>query len=196
MPTPQHPAAERGTNIHLDAENYIKGEAPLVKSLSMFELGFEELRQGYKDGNVFVEEDWAFDINWLPSSWQDKATWCKYKIDAYVKKPDKSIVIDFKTGRYAGNEESHEAQCALYACATYFRDTAVKDIQAELWYLDHGKISRYKYTVEDIKQRRDEFHSRALKLTEATEFPAKASVKNCKWCHFGKIGMCNEYRSI
>ena len=91
----------KSTNIHLDAENYIKGEAPLVKSLSMFELGFEELRQGYKDGNVFVEEDWAFDINWLPSSWQDKATWCKYKIDAYVKKPDKSIVIDFKTGRYA-----------------------------------------------------------------------------------------------
>ena len=50
--------------------------------------------------------------------------------------------------------------------------------------------------VDGKKERQEVFHSRALKLTEATEYPAKASVQNCKWCHFGKIGVCSDYRSI
>jgi CRISPR/Cas system-associated exonuclease Cas4 (RecB family) len=196
IPTPQHPAATRGTNIHIEAENYIKGEGELTKGLQMFELGFEDLKQGYIDGHVFVEEDWAFDLDWQPSGWREDKTWCRYKIDAYVKKPDRTVVIDFKTGRYMGNEESHEQQCALYASATYNRDPSVENIQAELWYLDHGKISRHSYTVEEIKERQGMFHERALKLTEAKEYPANASVKNCRWCHYGKIGICDEYRSI
>ena len=94
-----------------------------------------------------------------------------------------------------GNESSHEQQCALYAAATYNRDPSIETIQAELWYLDHGKISRHSYTVDDIKERQELFHNRALKLTEATEYPAKASVDNCRWCHYGKSGVCNDYRT-
>jgi hypothetical protein len=71
IPTPQHPAATRGTNIHIEAENYIKGEGELTKGLQMFELGFEDLKQGYIDGHVFVEEDWAFDLDWQPSGWRE-----------------------------------------------------------------------------------------------------------------------------
>ena len=196
IPTPQHPAALRGTNIHNDAELYIKGEGELTKPLEQFKEGFEQLREGYIDGDVSVEEDWAFDIQWQPAGWKEENTWCRYKIDAYVKKPDRTVVIDFKTGRYMGNEETHEQQCALYAVATYHRDPSIENLQAELWYLDHGKISRHSYTVEEIKERQKVFHNRALKLTEATDYPAKASVQNCKWCHFGKIGVCSDYRSI
>tara|TARA_R110000737_G_scaffold70790_2_gene99234 strand:+ start:2726 stop:3400 length:675 start_codon:yes stop_codon:yes gene_type:complete len=196
IPTPQHPAATRGTDIHNEAELYIRGEGPMTRGLALFEEGFEQLKEGYEEGTVFVEEDWAFDIDWQPANWNEDKTWCRYKIDAYIKRPDRTVVIDFKTGRYAGNESTHEQQCALYASATYNRDPDVEVIQAELWYLDHGRIARHSYTVDELKERQEVFHNRALKLTEATEYPAKASVQNCKWCHYGKSGVCSEYRHI
>ena len=196
IPTPQHPAATRGTDIHNEAEMFIKGEGKMTKGLRMFEEGFENLKEGYCDGDVSVEEDWAFDIKWQPAQWNELKTWCRYKIDAYIKKPDRTVVIDFKTGRYMGNEKTHEQQCALYAVATFNRDPSIEVVQAELWYLDHGKISRHSYTADELRERQATFHERALKLTEAIDYPAKASVENCRWCHFGKIGLCDEYRSI
>ena len=194
VPSPQHPAATRGTNIHTEAENYIKGTAEITKNLEVFSEGLTDLREGYKNDEVFVEEDWAFDIDWQPTTW--RAAWGRYKIDALVKKPDKIIVIDFKTGRDAGNEDTHEQQCALYAAATHHRHPEVEEIQAELWYLDHGKISRHTYTLADLKERQEAFHIRALNLTEATDYPHKASVQTCKWCHYGKTGLCDDYRYI
>ena len=144
-----------------------------------------------------VEEDWAFDMGWKPSPWFGQETWGRYKIDAYIKHDDYTVVIDFKTGRYAGNEESHEAQCALYAVATAHRFPEIDNIQAELWYLDHNKITRHTYTKEQIEERKKEFTARAFSLTEAIEFPTTPSENACRWCYFGKEGMCKDvYRNF
>lgn len=194
--TPQHPAAERGTRIHEAAERYIKGEDGIFpKDLLMFKDAFEDLQKMYKEGTVVVEEDWAFDIDWKPTGWSEKNTWGRYKIDAYVKKDDKTTVIDFKTGRYAGNEKAHEGQCALYAVATSYKFPKAKEIQAELWYLDHGKITRHSYTIEELEIRKKDFHDRALALCTATKYEATPSFYACRWCYFGKEGICkNVYR--
>tara|TARA_R100001086_G_scaffold249970_1_gene192149 strand:+ start:315 stop:998 length:684 start_codon:yes stop_codon:yes gene_type:complete len=191
--TPQHPAAERGTRIHDAAERYIKGEDGVFpKDLLLFKEAFEDLQTGYQAGTVVVEEDWAFDIDWKPIGWDEENTWGRYKIDAYIQEPDRTVVIDFKTGRYAGNEKTHEAQCALYAVATANRFPKVKNVQAELWYLDHGKISRHQFTKKDIKERKKNFHDRAMILSTATEFKPTPSLEACRWCHFGKAGICRD----
>lgn len=193
IPTPQHPAAQRGTNIHDAAERYIKGEDKVFpKELLQFQDAFEDLQRMYTEGTCVVEEDWAFDTEWKPTGWFDDDTWGRYKIDAYVKKDDKTVVIDFKTGRYLGNESSHEAQCALYAAATAYKFPETTKIQAELWYLDHGRISRHSYTTEELDVRRKNFHARAMKLSTATEYEATPSSHACKWCYFGKEGICRD----
>ena len=200
IPTPQHPAAKRGTQVHEIAENYINGKVTTEDCPSVlrdFSEAFRDLRKGYELGKVVVEEDWAFDVDWKPSPWVDPETWGRYKIDAYIKHDDYTVVIDFKTGRYAGNEESHEAQCALYAVATAHRFPEIENIQSELWYLDHNKITRHSYTRKDIEARKQEFTIRALRLTETKDFPATPSENACRWCHFGKAGICEDvYRNF
>ena len=195
IPTPQHPAATRGTKIHDIAERYINGvieddDCPSV--LRDFEEAFFDLREGHKAGTVVVEEDWAFDKDWMPAGWVADNTWGRYKLDACVTNGDRLTVIDFKTGRYAGNEKTHEAQCALYAVAASHKFPKAKHIKAERWYLDHNRIARHEYTQEQIAERKEEFTERALKLTTATEFPATPSENSCRWCYFGKEGICKE----
>ena len=61
----QHPAAERGIRIHGLAEQYIKGELEeMPRELYLFYEGFEQLRESYKEGDVSVEEQWAFNLSW------------------------------------------------------------------------------------------------------------------------------------
>ena len=101
-------------------------------------------------------------------------------------------IIDFKTGGYDGNQETHREQCELYGAVVLERMPEIKTITTELWYLDHGKIDRYEYSAENIVHKQKKLNDRAIAMTDATEFPAKPSTFGCKWCYFGKEKMCND----
>ena len=101
-------------------------------------------------------------------------------------------VIDFKTGRYEGNQETHREQCELYGAIALKRYPELESITTEMWYLDHGKIDRYIYTPESIKIKQERLNLRAIAMTTAEEFPANPSKFKCKWCYFGKQNMCRE----
>ena len=166
-------------------------------TLKKFETKFKDMREGFINATVELEGEWGFTIDWEPCGWMEPGVWARIKLDAYVEESETSArVIDYKTGKQYGNEIAHSQQALTYAIGSFLRYPDLEIARTELWYLDHGKISRHSYTVDEIKERQETFHNRALKLTEATEYPAIASVQNCKWCHYGKSGVCNDYRSI
>lgn len=61
-----------------------------------------------------------------------------------------------------------------------------------MWYLDHNKISKFVYDTQTIILKRDRINTRAIEMTTATEFPANPHKWRCRWCHFGKEGLCEE----
>jgi len=185
---PSSPAADRGTQIHQEAEDYVKGElGELPASLSKFKNDFEQLRDLFAEAKVELEGEWGFDLEWNPCGWMEKSTWARIKLDALVHEDEQSArVIDYKTGKKFGNEIGHSQQCLLYAIATFFRYPHIDFVQTELWYLDKGETTKKSFTREQAMQFAPGFHRRAIAMTTCEDFSPTPSKDSCRWCSYGK----------
>jgi len=94
---PSGPAADRGTQIHQYAEDYVDGTmGEMHDSLFKFKDEFEELRELYAQGKVENEGEWGFDLDWATVGWMQKETWARIKLDALVQEDETSArVIDY-----------------------------------------------------------------------------------------------------
>ena len=103
------PAAKRGSIIHKEAEDYVRDKiSDLPDSLKKFKSEFELLKQQFIEGNVELEGEWGFTIDWQPCGWLTPETWARIKLDAILHETETSArVIDHKTGKMFGNEISH-----------------------------------------------------------------------------------------
>ena len=188
IPEPSSPAADRGSQIHDEAEQYVDGRIKeFPDSLKKFEKQFAELRAGYLEGTVELEGEWGFTIDWTPTGWLSNDTWARIKLDAYVKEDDTSArVIDYKTGKRFGNEIGHSQQCLLYAIAAFMRDPKLQFVQTELWYLDKAETATQSYTRNEAMQFMPSYHERGVKMTTETDFEPRPSSSACRWCSYRK----------
>lgn len=182
------PAAERGTLIHQQAEDYVDGTlGDFPNTLKKFKGDFEALREGFINAEVELEGEWGFDINWTPVGYTETRTWARVKLDALVHQDETSArVIDYKTGKKWKNEMAHAAQAMLYAISTFYRYPALQFIQTELWYLDLGEKTIKTFTRDQAMQFAPGWQRRAIKMTTATEFPPTPSREACRWCKYGQ----------
>jgi len=185
---PTGPAAERGTQIHELAEQYVEGTlGELPKELMKFKTEFEELRNLYIDAKVELEGEWGFDLDWSTVGWMEAATWARIKLDALVHEDETSArVIDYKTGKKWGNEIGHGQQGLLYAIGTFFRYPELQFVQTEFWYLDKGETTKKGYTREQAMTFAPGFHRRAVKMTTETEWRPTPNADSCRWCSYRK----------
>lgn len=88
-------AADRGTQIHQEAEDYVTGKAAQTHNLRFFVNDFNALRLHADQGRVICEEEWGFDRDWRVCSW--KGAWLRLKCDAVCHlSPEHAVVIDYK----------------------------------------------------------------------------------------------------
>lgn len=188
IPEPSSPAADRGSQIHDEAEKYVDGRIEeFPDSLMKFEKQFADLRAGYLDGTVELEGEWGFTTDWKPTGWLSDDTWARIKLDAYVMQDKTSArVIDYKTGKRFGNEIAHSQQCLLYAIAAFARDPDLEYVRTELWYLDKAETATQDYTRKEAMQFMPSFHERGVKMTTETEFAPTPSSSACRWCSYRK----------
>lgn len=184
---PEDSPLVRGNIIHDEAEQFVDGRLPeLPQSLRKFKREFESLRELYVDGEVLLEEDWAFDTNWEPCAIDWDILWHISKCDAVIQHDETTFtIIDYKTGKSWGNEVKHAQQGSLYAVALMCRYPQAESITVEFWYLDEGKTKKRHYTREKLIPTMASFTKRGLTMTSATEFPPKPNTMNCKWCPYG-----------
>ena len=188
IPEPSSPAADRGSQIHDEAEQYVDGRIEdFPSSLNKFEKEFAELRAGYLEGTVELEGQWGFTIDWTPTGWLSEDTWARIKLDAYVKEDNSSArVIDYKTGKRFGNEITHSQQCLLYAIGAFMKDSELEFAQTELWYLDKGETAKQSYTRTEAMQFMTNFHERGVRMTTEENFEPRPSSSACRWCSYRK----------
>tara|TARA_R110000824_G_scaffold62813_4_gene166026 strand:+ start:636 stop:1385 length:750 start_codon:yes stop_codon:yes gene_type:complete len=182
------PAAQRGTEIHQQAEDYVNGKiGDLPDTLLKFKNEFEILRRLYDEAKVELEGEWGFSIDWKPVAWFGKDTWARIKLDALVNQDETSArVIDYKTGKKFGNEISHGQQALLYAIGTFMRYPHLDYIQTEMWYLDKGETTIKSYTRDQAMIFMPGIHRRAIKMTTATRYDPTPSKTACRWCSYSK----------
>lgn len=186
------PAAERGTQIHQLAEDFVVGKIKdLPKELVKFTDEFAALRAQYLAGSVSLEGEWGFDKDWNITDY--KTAWLRMKADAVITKtPDHAIIVDHKTGKRYGNELKHGEQVQLYGIAALLRNEHIMRVTVELWYLDLDDLHSATYTRTQALKYLPQFEKRGLAITRATAFPPRPNIFSCKFCSFGpaKGGQC------
>lgn len=89
-------AADRGTAIHQEAEDYVCARvATPTHNLRHFEEDFYALRHHADAGRVICEEEWGFDRNWQVTEWN--GAWLRLKCDAVCfMSAQHAVVVDYK----------------------------------------------------------------------------------------------------
>jgi hypothetical protein len=197
IPEPERPlppgktehANDRGTRIHEAAEMFVRGGVELLPELQSFKDEFENLRSLYHKGKVSLEGEWGITQEWKPVAWMDRNVWLRVKLDAMVRlDPEQAVVIDYKTGKKAGNEVKHAEQGQLYAVGTANRNPEIEQVTVEFWYTDQDDITSKTYDLGEIDTFRQKFHERGIRITSATDFEPRPNMFNCRWCPYGPKG--------
>lgn len=185
-------AADRGTMVHSACETFVKDGSGFIKEMGKFRDYFATVREEYLAGDVFVEEDWGFNSDWEVTGWFDDDIWFRMKLDnlrVVARNEDGDPVAgkptDYKTGKKYGNEVSHGQQGQIYAIGTFLRYPTLETLDVEIIYLDQGQITKRTYSREKAMKFLPSWTSRALKMTEATDYPPKPNKMTCMWCPFG-----------
>lgn len=182
-------AADRGTQIHQEAEDYVCGKAPLTQNLRHFETDLAALARHYAEGRVTCEEEWAFDLGWSPADW--RKGWLRLKCDAVCHlSPSHVAVIDYKTGKRFGNEVKHAEQLQLYALCSLLRYPEIDKVTCELWYLDQNELASFEMKRSQMSKYLRLFDQRGRSVTEETEFKPNPNIHSCRYCPYLKQGDC------
>lgn len=200
LPRPEPPngvehANDRGSRIHDETEQYIRGTQPLGKEMGEFRDELEHLQAFYKAGKVVLEDMWCFNHAWQPVGSRDfRNIWVRIKLDAFVfLTPTIGLVVDYKTGKKFGNEIKHAQQCQLYQLAAFMRYPQLEHVYTELWYPDVKELTRMGFTRNQGEKFFKGFNERGIKMTSATEFPAKPSRTACMFCGYGPEESSNKW---
>lgn len=190
--TQPRPAADRGTAIHLEAEDYVVGKrGDVTHNLRHFRDDLISLRAHHEAGRVTCEEEWAFDRDWKPTSW--KSGWLRLKLDACCHlTPQHVAVVDYKSGKRFGNEVKHAEQLQLYGLTALIRNPKVELVTAELWYIDQNELASFTMKRTQLQRYIGIFDRKGREITDTSRFPPNPNIFSCKYCpyHASKQGNC------
>lgn len=185
------PAADRGTAIHQEAEDYVRGKATLTQNLRHFAPDLAALARHFTEGHVVCEEEWGFDDQWRIADW--KRAWLRLKCDAVCfLDPTHLAVIDYKTGKRFGNEVKHAEQLQLYAVCALLRYPEIDTVTTELWYIDHNELASFVMKRSQLKKYLTIFDNRGVEFTTEETFKPNPNIHSCKYCPYNpdKQGDC------
>lgn len=181
---PESEAMARGTDIHLQAELFVKEKQKrLPESLIKFKKEFFKV-QGME--YVRCEEEWAFTKDWAPCAWDSKDAWVRMKVDAlYVAmkgKQRKLVIIDYKTGK---TYDENKPQLSLYATAAFIMHPEIDVVEGELWYLDLGSKHTDRFERSELEDMKEAWAYDVRGMMADTIFAPRPNYK-CKWCFYAK----------
>ena len=194
IPEPERPlpkgktehANDRGSRIHDNCEQYVRGDHDAMCSEADKHFGtqIDLLRHLHSEGLVELEGEWGMNEDWEITAW--KGAWLRLKLDVLVHAgTDEAVVIDYKSGKKWGNEVKHAQQLQLYALVTFLRYPHLEEIDAELWYIDIGEVTRQTFTRGQALRFRNSFDRNGKAIVSCTTWPANANKWSCAYCPYG-----------
>lgn len=192
---PKGDALIRGDAIHKAAEKYVKDGGKLPTDLAKMRPNFAKLRKEFSAGNVSLESEIAFDVNWQRVDWFAKDVYVRIKWDVIllpkVAKVN-PVVIDYKTGKVKEYGE-YDDQLELYDIGGLTLGLG-EAVESELWFTDHGMIVPKKGGAVKLKylsKLQKKWDQRAKPLLNDTRFSPRPG-NYCRWCAWtrAKGGPC------
>ena len=179
LPQPTGPAAERGTLIHAEIENLIKGGLALVSAeLEHLTISI----QSWRDLNAQSELEFAFDKHWNAVDYKSDSAIFRGIIDLYMEHEDHAVVIDFKTGK----ERDYQDQVRVYSAAILATKPHINSVRNIIEFIDLKKAKEYTaIRRENLNELKSLLIGR-LMAVELDTIYAPNPNQFCKWCHYRK----------
>jgi len=174
------PAAERGTDIHAKAEQYLVGQLkiypPELQKVSSHAMKLKTI--GAKaEVKLGAKEDWS------PCGFEDKDAMIRGIIDILYEVPDGVHIQDWKTGQVYG---SHASQMEFYTALVAAHYPTATNYFTTLVYIDQGLVTRPRSVDPGrIKPIRMLLKGRIENAEADTIFPVQPGSQ-CKWCDYSK----------
>ena len=182
---PPHPAADRGTAIHLEGENYLKGVGHIYPASYQKVAGHI---MGLRSVKALPEHKIAVNEAWEIVDWKDATAYYRGIIDVHwYDLPTKTVNIqDFKTGQVY---PEHKQQMTDYIPLVAPLYPEAERFTTRLVYIDQGDVTPPKHVEADkLRPIRLLLDGRIANAEADTIFPENPGSA-CKWCNYhGKHG--------
>ena len=176
--TVESEAMRFGTECHLYLENRVAKKDPLPEHLSWMEPLIRKME--VSGGGMIAEQKVALTKGLEVTTFFGKNVWVRGIVDLTVRYGDKSVVLDYKTGKRKPDSD----QLMLFAGFEFADRPYVQEVRTGYLWLNDKKIDSETFTRKDIPMIWGHFIPKVERLERAyenDEWPAKASGL-CGWC--------------
>ena len=176
--TVESEAMRYGTECHLFLENRVAKKDPLPEHLSWMEAYIKKMESS--GGKMIAEQKLALTKGLGVTTFFGKDVWVRGIVDLTVRYGDKSVVLDYKTGKRKLDSD----QLMLFAGFEFADMPYVQEVRTGYLWLKDKKMDTETFTREDIPRIWGHFIPKVERLEKAyekDEWPAKPSGL-CGWC--------------
>lgn len=191
LPEPPSEALERGSQVHEQLAQYLRGDLPLDNPYEPSVIHgwtyFGTLLNQLRSMNPQVEQQWGYNRAWQPTGWFGKDTWFRSVLDVALVYDDATFdVVDHKSGRPYPADTAKQAE--LYAISMFRRHAELTHGTVRFWYLDFeqkGAEAVYRFSREQAEAAIPAWDKKAERML-TDEIMAPRPGEHCKWCPFAK----------
>lgn len=176
--TGESEAMRYGTECHLFLENRVAKKDPLPEHLAWMESVIKKMEDS--GGKLIAEQKMALTKGLGYTTFFGKDVWVRGIVDLTVRYGDKSVVLDYKTGKRKFDSD----QLMLFAGFEFADRPHVQEVRTGYLWLKDKKMDTETFTREDIPRIWGHFIPKVERLEKAYEtdtWPAKPSGL-CPWC--------------
>ena len=177
-PVIESEAMRYGTECHLHLENRVAKKTPLPDHLSWMDGTIRKLEDS--GGKLIAEQKVALTKGLGPTTFFAKDVWVRGIKDLTVRYGDRSIVLDYKSGK---RKFDHE-QLMLFAGFEMADRPFIGEVATGYVWLKDKAVDSKTYTRDDLPTIWGHFMPKVEKLEKAyanDDWPAKPSGL-CGWC--------------
>lgn len=167
-----------GNEVHEAMAKRLAEKKPLPATMLDYEMFVKRIED--KEGELFVEQQYAITCEFKATAWFARDAWYRAKGDVVKKTDNVAYIGDWKTGRI----EPDSIQLALMAGMVFSHYPDVHVVGAEYIWLKEHATTEEKFTRADMVKLWPSVLRRVATLEHAVNtntFPATPG-DNCRWC--------------
>jgi hypothetical protein len=180
---PQTEATMNGNRVHKILELSVKGTQGLPQSYTYLQPLVERIRK--TPGRIETERKVALRADFRETTYFAKDVWYRGVFDVRVATPEKTVVLDWKTGKRKDDVD----QLKLFAATEFAINPKVEVVETGYVWLQEKKVDKETFSRKDSTELWADFLGRVQRIEHAIKtdnFPKHPSGLCRRYCPVGK----------
>lgn len=152
-----------GNAVHKAFEDSVAKHMPLPEKYADLQPLSEKIQS--IEGKKEPELKLAINKSFQPVKWFDKSAWCRGIVDLNIERGNKSVALDWKTGK----RKPDSTQLMLFAALLMHHKQYLEQVTTGFVWFKEKKVDKETFTRDDIGNIWQEFMPRVQRLESAYE---------------------------